>query len=500
MSRLRSIASATAANAVRGLAPAALSAGLPICLVALLPKEDFATWSLGVTLAGYVVVFQAGVQQAVTAATGRTAKRPAPAPALALAAALQFLAPLLLLATGLATVVAIFATDLFPAVPARLLWQFRIGFLLLFLAAMSFLVSSVVWGYAIGLQRLRVVLALSMLARLGAFAIAVVVAALTDNLILIALGYTVPALACLPMQLRSVGLSRRSFARRSHGALRRFRRSYAAAVRTLATWSIGMLLVTGLDGTIVGRFDFGHTGLYLLVASIVTVLITACGSWQAPFLAWAPGLGRGAAIRDVSRIAMTVNLLLACLFALPMRLLLDRLFQSHDAKLGFAIFVILTYANVLRQFAVPAILSAVAAERFHRLVLPSVAEGAVNLVLSVGLCAAFGALGVAYGTLAGALLAVGMVLGYTFGHSAFDAIDRRQFARAALTRPVGALLVPIGASTVAAIVLPAGILSYAAQALFALLAIGVGWLACLEGSEREMIRRVPMRLRRPVRA
>lgn len=492
MSTSRRFATSTAANAVRGLAPAALSALLPIFLVALLPRTEFAVWSLCVSLSGYVVVFQVGVQQAVTAAAARAAARsPEREAALPLAAGLQFLAPLLLLASVLAVAVAAFAGFLFPALPHGLLGDFRVTFLLLFAAAVAALVSSVIWGHAIGVGALRNALITSMVGRLLGFVAALVTAVFTADLGLIALAFAAPIIASIPAQARSVRLKREHFSVRYRRSRRRYRRGYSKAVRTLAAWSLGMLMVTGLDGTIVGRYDFGYTGLYVLIATIVSVFVAGLGSWQSAFLAHAHALSgsTGAVvIRRVARVAMVVNIDSACVLAIPVWLLVNHLFSRDYSRLGYVIFLVLMLANVFRQFAVPAILSSVGAERYGRLVLPAIAEGGINLALSVLLSAAIGAIGVAYGTLIGAFTGVGVVLAYTFRQSTWQLLDRSRFVREVLARPFGVLSLPASASVLAPVVIQPALAGVSVQVVSAFATAWLSWRLCIDDAERRSAR------------
>lgn len=478
----------TAANAVRGVAPAALTALLPLFLVAMLPRTSFAVLSLAVSLSAYVVVFQVGVQQAVTAAAGRTSSSDqARDTALPLAAALQFLSPLLLLAAAGAIVAMAFAGDLFPGVPNYLLEDFQVSLLLLFAAGVASLLSSVIWGQALGVGKVRAALVPSMAGRLVGFVAALVAASLTSDIKVVSAAIALPVIASLPAQARSVDLHLIHFSREHRRARRRYRRGYVKAVKTLAAWSLGMLMVTGLDGTIVGRFDFTHTGLYVLVATIVSVFISGIGSWQAAFLAHAhtlTGEAGAAMIRRVARIAMVINIDCACVAAIPIWLVLERLFAGSFARLGYEIFLLLILSNVLRQFAVPPILSAVAGERYERLTLPAVVEGVINLTASVLLCGRLGAIGVAFGTLIGALITVMVLVFYTFRAEGMFDLGRRPFVREALSRPLGVLLVPAAGGMLMPLSGLSELSIIPVQLASALLTAWLSWRLCLQPHER----------------
>lgn len=494
MSPPRRFGAGTAANAIHGLGPAALSALLPLLLVSSLPRVDFAVWSLATSIAAYVVVFQIGIQQAVAAAAGRLRNSTLePDNALPLAAALQFLAPLMTLASAGAVAVAVFAGTLFPGVPRELRDDFRVSLLILFSAAVASSVSSVIWGQALGVGRLRAPIVSSLAGRGVGFGAALVAAHLTTDLKIISAAFALPIIASVPAQARSVHLTFRLFSKMHRRTRKRYRRGYAKAVRTLAAWSLGMLMVTGIDGAVVGRFDFIHTGVYVLVATIVSVIVAGIGSWQAPFLAYAHSVSDPSFaphIRRVARLAMLLNINGACFAAIPVWLVLDHLLTRTYAHMGYMIFVILIAASTLRQFTVPATLLSIASERYQRLVLPTMIEGAVNLTLSVILCAQFGAVGVAVGTFIGAIALNWVLLAYTFREPSWVLLDRTMYLRVVLARPLGVLIFPAALTLLTPFATNSPVLVAGSQLLFVTLTACLTWYFCLDPDDRVRAKRL----------
>lgn len=456
MTSMRELLSGSAANAVRGLTAAALSAVLPLFLVALLDHDRFSVWGLALSLANFVVFLDVGVQQAVTAASGRVSPSAGkPASALPLAAALQFLLPLLAIAAAAVAVTIVVAGNLFPAVPHELLAEFRAALGFLFVAAAATLLSNVTWGHAMGSGRLGAPLLAVISGRVVALFSALATAAVTSNLAWIALAYAAPVLLALPVQAVVVRLTFSDFGRTAAPQRRGLRTGYRRTVRTLSVWSLGMFMITGLDATIVARLDFRNTGLYVLVASLAAVVVGGASAWQPAFLALVSRAGGASelAVVRACRLTSVLNLLLVGVAAVPIWPLLERLVPHADARLGYVAFVALMVASALRQFAVPAVLSAVAAHRYDGLVLPAVAESVVNLTASVVLCAAMGAAGVALGTLLGAGVGIAAILLHTFRQPVWAYLDPAAFARDVLARPLLVLTLPVGLVALAPLIL-----------------------------------------------
>lgn len=297
--------------------------------------------------------------------------------------------------------------------------------------------------------------------------------------------YATVLVVALPIQARAVRLRLTDFSREFSQSRRELRRSYRRSARTMSIWSVGMFMIAGLDGVIVGRLDFGRTGVFVLSATLATILIGGASAWQPAFLALASrraGRGETVAARRVSRLGLSMNLVLVTCACGPAWLLLGRLVPQQDLRVGYGTFVILAGALALRQYAAPVVLSAVADGRFDGLVLPALVEGGTNLFLSVVLCAWIGALGVALGTLIGALVSMVAVLRHTFTRPAWAHIDNSGFGREVLATPT--LL--LGPPLVVVACLPLWLPSYVATPIQLLGALLVAILALrlLDESER----------------
>ena len=472
---------------------------LPISLAALLPRANFTAWALAISLTSYVVVFQAGVQQAVIAAAGRARdSEPQEEVALPLAAALQFLAPLLLTASILALAIAVFARYLFPAIPHELLWEFQICFLSVYVASLASSVSTIIWGHAIGTGAFGTVLIAVIAGAAISFVATIAVAAATSNIAAMGLAFAVPNVLSVPLQASAAQLKLKHFALRFRDRRRRYRRGYREAAKTLVFWSLGGLMVTGLDGSVVGRLDFQHAGVYMLIATVVTVLISGLGSWQSSFLAQAHrqyGSSGFSVVGRVARIAMVIYIVSACVAAFPVWLLAGHLFSGGDLRLAYTIYIVLISANILRLFTAPVILTSLAARRYDRLILPALLEGLVNLAMSVVLCATVGAIGVAFGTLIGAVVSFVVLIGYTLQGAAWTELDLARFVREGLTRPATFLVGPVALSVLAPLMIIEPAPAVVTQIAAAVLSVWVAWRLCMMEEDRNFVRGIARRLR-----
>ncbi len=202
---------------------------------------------------------------------------------------------------------------------------------------------------------------------------------------------------------------------------------------TFLWWSIAMLLISGLDGLIVSRFDFERVGAYGLAAQFVALLIAAFSAAVSPLL---PAASARATIDGVrERTAQTLlegtRLSIGSLTAAGGVLCLAgpatmRLFYGDLlAAEATGLLRLLVVGVIVRQ--IPAVLGLLqVANGDHRSVrVAPLAEGLSNVTASIGLAALLGAKGVALGTIVGGMVAVATHARCTFGSAkALDVAPR----------------------------------------------------------------------------
>jgi O-antigen/teichoic acid export membrane protein len=212
---------------------------------------------------------------------------------------------------------------------------------------------------------------------------------------------------------------------------------------TLAIWTAGMLCVSGLDVTIVGRYDFSQTGFYSIATLPTNFAISIMVSALAPLLPTASALSvhrspiqMGNMLARITRYASIllvgsgIPLLVAGYWVL-------RIWVGQDYAVHTLPYLrILVLANVLRNMCMPYASMLVATDSQHVAIAGVVAEAVINVASSVYLVRHVGAIGVAYGTLIGSFVSVGMhfALSMHFTYQKFT-ISRGRLFFIGLVRP-----------------------------------------------------------------
>jgi O-antigen/teichoic acid export membrane protein len=207
---------------------------------------------------------------------------------------------------------------------------------------------------------------------------------------------------------------------------------------------MGMLCVSGLDVTIVGRYDFAQTAFYSIATLPTNFMISIIGAALAPLMPAASALSvhrspaqMGVLLSRVTRYASVLlvmsglPLLVGGYFAL--RVWVGPTYAIHT--IGYL--RILVLANILRNVCLPYATMLVATDSQRIAIAGVVAEAVVNVTSSIYLARHFGAIGVAYGTLIGSCVSVAMHFTVNMHHTrAKLAISRVRLLFAGLVRPV----------------------------------------------------------------
>jgi O-antigen/teichoic acid export membrane protein len=183
----------------------------------------------------------------------------------------------------------------------------------------------------------------------------------------------------------------------------------------LAIWSAGMLCVNGLDVTIVGRYDFGQTGFYSIATLPINFMISIMGAALGPFLPTTSALSTQRTPTEMGNLLSratrftTIALILSGLPLLVIGIPILRLWVGPEYALqSIGYLRILVLANIVRMLCAPYATMLVATESQKVAIAGATAEAVVNLGSSIYFARHIGAIGVAYGTLLGALVSVAM--------------------------------------------------------------------------------------------
>ncbi len=437
-----------ASNIVSGGASAIMAIVLPYYFVRLFRPVEFSLWVLVLQLAAYANFFNFGVQTAigryVAYALGRDDQKQAED---VLSAGLQILTVLAIAAFAVVAAVALFLPAIFTRIDPSMVGTGRVMLLWIGGALTLGLPFSAYLGVFVGLQRNDIPAVISLISKGGLAIALVVVAQVTHSLRLVAEMYFAVTVAGYLLQYVYFKAICGDWKPRFFFSLSDERKELVSYCASLSVWSISMLMVTGLDTTIVGIYDFKNVASYGVSANIVAFFIGIFRSLVSPILqvfAKYHAKRRTDQLRKLlqfsSSLLSILLLVTACWMILPAEPLFRIWVGSKIGSLGVRIFVILTFANVIRSSATPYANYLVAVGLQRKVYLSPFAEGVSNLLSSIGLAVALGAIGVAWGTVVGAVVGVAANYFYNFGRTMPPEFSIRHFFMGNIGSPLLAAL------------------------------------------------------------
>jgi O-antigen/teichoic acid export membrane protein len=445
-----SIRSAIAKNAisnlVRGATSAVVAVVLPHFLTRALGGERFAGWALMLQLVAYVNYLDFGVQTAV---------------ARYLAGALQrndrverdrLLSSAVAILLG-AGAVALFGLgvlvwqlpNLFRTVPIALCNEMRGGLMILGLSTAIGLPLSAYSGALIGMQRNEFpALAIGGSRIVGAVAV-VFAANHTQSLFWLAclIGSSNLAGALIQYVIAEHLLGDYRFQRSAlNGDTTKELIKYCSA---LSVWSFAMLLVSGLDVTIVGLFDFSAAGAYSIAATLILFFTGLNGAAFTAMLAPIAAMQAGKDYARIERLVLVATRLgsylslsvIACTFLFG-KMLIQMWVGPAYLSITWPVLEILVIAQAIRLTgnAYGTMLVAMGHQRYG--ILPVLIEGFSNLTLSLIGMKFLGPIGVALATLGAAAIGMSVNVFAVMPRVEEVRIRTRTFLSHAVLHPVAA--------------------------------------------------------------
>ncbi len=441
--RSLTIAKNSLANLTRLSVSVLVALLLPPFLTRRLSHEMYAAWVLILQLSAYAAVFEFGLQSAISKFVAQHhAVEDLEGSSSVISTAIVLLSVAAVCALATIEVLAWQVPIFFPQLTPSLVHEVRFGLLLMGGAIAIALPATAFASSFEGLLRNSIPMAIQITGQLLS-AIVITVCVLFHQT-LVAMGTGVGAVT-LAMGLAQVAAWRRylshvkvSIATVTRGAARRILR-YCAE---MSVWSFAMLLISGLDTAVVGHFDFKATGYYAVAASLTNFVILTVSAIFGPLLPAASAL---AAVNDHGAMAsLTLRAtrycgLLLLLTGLPLLLypypILSLWVGADYARHSAVLLQILVVANMIRLYTMPyaVIVAGNGLQRYGS--VAAIVEATVNLSVSILLASRFGAIGVAFGTLVGAVFSVGLHLWYSMRHtSGAIPVSRRDFLVRGLTR------------------------------------------------------------------
>jgi O-antigen/teichoic acid export membrane protein len=387
---------------------------LPPLLVRVLDKPTYATWVLILQIGAYVALFDNGIQSAI----GRFAARAEELNDRAYMRQTVSSAGAVLVAAGLLTLIATLVCcwqlgHLFRGIPADIAASARVALLVIGVSLAVSLPFSTLAGAFLGLQMNEVNAVAGSTGKLLGAAGAAWAAWRHEGLAVMALWVGVGNLlqsALFYLWWRR--LSRHDLVHYAHvtgGAIREFFKFCYAMFAT----QLSSLLITGLDMPVVAAFDFRAAAYYAVAATVSNMLSVPQGAIVSSLIPVAAGMSAtetpdrlGRVVIRTTRYATSI----LCLLTLPLAVALFPLLRvwvgADYAAHAEPFAALLIFAQFVRLTLMPYAAVGFGAGQQDRMLVSPVAEGIVNLGCSVAGATLWGAVGVAWGTLVGAIVGV----------------------------------------------------------------------------------------------
>jgi O-antigen/teichoic acid export membrane protein len=417
---------------------------LPAYLTHHLPVTTYGAWVLILQIGALVSFLDFGVQTGVAKFVAEYEARGDEAGAGRYASAGLLIMTLTgMLGLLLTLILAWQVPRLFHNMPASLFRDVRIGVVLVG-GSLSFgLVCSVFAAVFVGLQRYAIPMGIAILNR-AAFTVAVLVAVLLHTSL--AIMGAAAALVNITTGLLQIIAWRRLA---SHIRISPVLVASQAAKRMarycflIAIWSVGMICVTGLDVTIVGHYAYTETAFYSVATLPITFLLSLIASMLGPMMPASSALSMHRSPTEMGDIlARTTRYSTVLLFltGLPLIVCGFPILRSWVGPVyavhSLTYLRILVLANILRNLCAPYATMIAATGKQGAATITAIVEAVVNLSSSVYFARRFGATGVAFGTLLGSFMSVGLHFAVSM-HFTQDAltISRNQLFIKGLARP-----------------------------------------------------------------
>jgi O-antigen/teichoic acid export membrane protein len=476
---------------------------LPAYLTHSLPVETYGAWVLILQLGAYVAYLDFGVQNGVSKFVAEYEARGEFTGASQRASAGLAIMLMISIAGVLLTLVLAWRVPyLFHEMPASLYRDARISLLFIGISLSFGLLCSVYAAIFLGLQRYAIPMAVLIINRV--LFTAVICLAVFWHSSLALMGALV-AVVNVSTGLLQIGAWRKmashvrvSLRGLDYGVLKKM----MAYCSVLAIWSAGMLCVSGLDLTIVARYDFTQTGFYSIATLPTNFIASILAAALGPFLPTTSALSVHRSPNEMGGILSRTtrySMILLLLSGLPLlvaaypilRVWVGPLYALHSV--GFL--RILVLANIIRLVCMPYSTMLVATESQKIAIVGVVIEAIVNVGSSLYFVRHVGAIGVAYGTMLGSFVSVGMHFAFNmhYTYQKFAITRTRLFLQGVLRPAVIAipslLLLPLWwSSSEPAFTIPA----WFAWGMSTILAT---WFLGLDRNERDgLIHRVKSRL------
>lgn len=433
------------ANVCRGGAMGIVALLLPPVLVRHMTAVAYGVWVLVLQTSAYVGYLDFGLQTAVGRYIAfaneksdvelRDSIFSTAFAGLMMAGILSFL---------LLAVAAALVQKIFPSIPPDLISTMR-TMLLIVGGSLAIGLPASAWnGVFIGLQRNEIpaftVGGGKILSAAGLIAVVLTRNSLTEMAYVVAISNLL-SYGAQYYALREIAPGIRFARRVIHRAAARELLDYCFA---LTVMSFSMLLITGFDLILVGRFQFSEVVPYSVAAGAIPFLsgsLFAVMNAMMPHAATLHAQNKSREMGDLvlssTRISMLLLIFTGCPVLIYAGPILKLWIGAKFVATGTLILIVLTIANMVRLIGAGYAVVLVAAGQQRLIKVSPLSEGVGNLLASICLGMTMGAIGVAIGTLVGSFISIGAHLVYSMPRTWEQIrLSRRRYLSSAVGVPI----------------------------------------------------------------
>lgn len=409
-------------NLISGGSSAVLAVVLPYFFVRTFTPPEFSLWVLVLQLAAYVNFLNFGVQIAVGRYVSHALSRGDRAEAEnILSAGVQILGVLACVAFVLIVLLAQALPYIFPKVDPTMVETARIMLFWIGGALTVGLPASAYLGVFVGLQRNDIPALISLVSKAGLALALIFVAQQTHSLKTASVTYFVVSMLGYLLQYVLYRYLCPTWRTRMLGVLPAARKELISYCLSLSVWSIAMLLVNGISTTVVGIFDFKNVGAFGVALNLIAFFVGLFRAILAPLLQVFTKLfakGEIPKLIDLFRIidcSTSIMMMFVCYWMiLPAHWLFGLWLGPDLAAVSLPIFIVLVIGNTARNTASVYAYYLLAVGQQRKIYSSPIAEGISNFFASITGGWLFGAFGVAWGVMIGAVVGLSANYFYNF--------------------------------------------------------------------------------------
>jgi O-antigen/teichoic acid export membrane protein len=414
MSRTTTLVKNAFANVCRGGAAALVMVLLPPFLTRILSKDAYGTWLLILQLSTYVSLLDFGIQTAVGryVAHHNELEEPEKRDSI-ISTSLALLAGSGALAMVGISILAWQLPNLFKDMPTALHQDAQLALMCVGGSLAVALPFSVFGGIFIGLQRYDIPAWIIGVSKLLGGVFVVLIANTSHSIVMMAIVMGVTNIGSGLWQF----LAYRRIAIDIRISKQRISKSSAKEISLycfgLSIWTLAMILITGFDTAIVGYFDYKSVVYYSIAATLTNFLIGIQSSITNAIIPLASAIGAkkdseslGYLLASGTKYSVISMILIGLPFILWGRSILTLWVGDTYASSTITLLQLLLVGNFIRQIGAVYSTIVLAIGEQSLIIASPLIEGMTNLTMSILITYHFGYLGVAIGTMCGALIGI----------------------------------------------------------------------------------------------